>query len=803
MKRTLLVGTLSLFSLAAAVLVGVWIWLAVTVDTEADARLFEASRGSRTTRLYYNAARGEAVYMAKEWESERLHGAEDAVWCTYEDIPKRVTDAFLAAEDHRFFSHNGVDWLRTAKAVLNQIFHFEGRFGGSTVTQQLVKNITGESEQTPKRKLRESYRALAIERKYTKEEILELYLNIVPMGDTRIGIFSGAAHYFDKEPSELSLTEAAALAALINAPARYDPREHPEENRARRTVVLEEMRQYGMISDAEYREAVSAPLVTVPDREAAHGQVLSWYTETVIDDVLSDLTERCGYSSAAAKRLLYSGGLEIYTLVDLEVQRIMEGAFSSFSVQDGVGFAGAVIDPKTGDILGIVGAAGEKKANRLMNYATTPLPPGSAIKPLSVYAPALDAGLIDSATVFDDVPLSFLGEEMRPWPSNSPNSYSGLCDLGTAIAASKNTVAVKTLRLLGKENSYGILSRSLGFSHLVRTAVGENGARLTDVAEAPLALGQLSYGVTVRELTSAYTTLAGDGQYREGRTYLAVYDKNGNLILKNEQKAHRVFAETTASIMTKQLERVISEGTAKGVRLPGGIPVAGKTGTTTEGRDKWFLGYSPYYLCGIWCGSKTETVSVAGKPQLAIFNAVMGELHRHIANEGNAITSFPLAEGVYECRFCRDGGGLMTVDCMHDPRGPRTTVGWFTAANIPRHACSVHVGVLCGEDGGVVMPSADSPFSGEGSVGLRRFGLLSIKDRSFPREVIIEDAQYVYRTLGNTPVCLENDLPFFSYAIPENTYVGRSKTKEGKQFNSAYRPPEEQDPFFSYSEFFG
>ena len=553
-----------------------------------------------------------------------------------------------------------------------------------------------------------------------------------------------------------------------------------------------------MISEEQCAVALGETLC--PNRELRHHskRVLSWYTESVIDDVLSDLCTRKGYSRAAALRLLFGGGLEIYTLADPAVQAAMEEGFSSVSLQEGVQYAGVVADPRTGDILGIVGGAGEKRGNRLLNYTAVPLAPGSALKPLSVYAPAMEAGIIDSSTVFDDVPLEFLGEEQRAWPKNSPGVYDGLCDLGTAIATSKNTAAVRTLRLLGKENSYATLTHTLGFSHLVRKAEGEGGRRLSDLDEAPLALGQLTYGVTVRELTAAYTALSGDGTFRPGRTYLAVYDKEGHLLLSNESEAKRAFSPQTACIMTKQLERVVNGGTANGVRLPGGIPVAGKTGTTTAGRDKWFVGYSPYYLCGIWCGSTRETVSVAGKPQLAVFNRVMGDIHQRIAASGEAIREFPLVSGVFECRFCRDGGGLMTVDCLQDPRGDRGTVGWFTAATLPRHSCSCHVGVLCGRDGGV-LPGGVIGHEGE---ALYRTGLIRVTDRSFPVEVAIRDAQYVYRPLGDAAPSEDGDAPFFNSILPPGVFVGRSPTKDGRQFNALYRRREE-DPFSFYRPLLG
>ena len=800
--RFLKISALLALLLMVVLVGGTVTWLSLTVDIGEDVRLFEAAQGSRTTRLYYNIDRKGAVYVPVEWESERIFGSESAIWCPYDDIPDTVKNAFLAVEDHRYFEHDGVDWLRTFKAAANQLLAFDGRFGGSTVTQQLIKNITGDDEQTVARKLREMYRALMLERKFDKREILELYLNIVPMGENCIGVAAGAERYFGKAPHELSAAEAAALAAIINAPAKYDPLDHPDNNRARRQVILREMHRYGMLTDEEYRGAIGEELSVHEHGVADAGTVRSWYTETLIDDVLSDLVERAGYSRAAALRLLYGGGLEIYTLADPAVQAALDAAFSSVSLQSGIQYAGVVVDPESGDVLGIVGSAGVKKGNRLLNYATAPAAPGSAIKPLSVYAPAIDAGLIHSASVFDDVPLEFLGAELRAWPKNSPSVYQGLCDLGTAIATSKNTAAISALRLLGTKRSYETLSEGLEFSSLVADARDASGNILTDIAEAPLALGQMSYGVSLRELTQAYTTLAGDGTYKGGRTYLAVYDNKGNALLTNESKTHRVFKSTTASIMTKQLEGVVKNGTAHGVRLPNDIPVAGKTGTTTAGRDKWFVGYSPYYLCGIWCGSTGRTVAVAGKPQLAVFNEVMGRLHRDV---DATKSEFSLAAGVYECRFCRDGGGLVTTDCLLDPRGDRSTVGWFTADTLPTSPCACHIGVICGEGGGVIAETDGTPLCAEPEDTGHRVGLLRINDRSFPIQVKILDAQYVYRPLGDAMPGVRSDTPYFINALPKGRYAGISPTADGVQYNAAYlgrREDDGADPFDFWKYFF-
>ncbi len=782
---------------------GVAIWLSQTTDIESDVALFESFRGSRTTRFYYDISKADAIYTPKEWESERLHGGENAIWCPLSEMPSHLQGAFVAIEDKRFFEHDGVDWLRTGKAFFNYILRFDDRFGGSGITQQLIKNISGESEPTPKRKLKEIFRAVMLEKRYSKNEILEMYLNIVPMGEGCAGVGAAAERYFDKKPHELSVAESATLAAIINAPGRYNPLKNPENNKERRDLILQKMYEGELIDREEYERALAETPIFQKEAKAPAGQIRSWYTETVISDVLRDLVE-AGYSQSMARQLLYNGGLQIYTLVDPFVQEALEESAQSFPLAEGLELSGVVIDPGNGNIVGICGGGGKKEGNRLLNYATINRAPGSALKPLSVYAPAIDRGLISYASVFDDVPLSFTNGE-REWPRNSPTVYDGLCDIKTAVAKSKNTVAVEVLRLVGKENSYALLSRSLGLTGLVRSA---EGGSLTDLGEAPLALGQLTYGVSLRELCTAYTPLSTDGTYKEGRTYLAVYDGKGELLLKNESESHGVFSKQTAAIMTKLLEGVVREGTAKGVSIKGNIPIAGKTGTTSDSHDKWFIGYTPHYICGIWCGAPDKNISVAGKPQLSFFNTVMNKIHAPLIDTDEAKEAFPIPEGVYESRYCKDGGALLCQDCLHDPRGNRASVGWFTAASLPKSPCRRHISVLYDVEGGGVAEEIDGEKLCVGErcerEGLRRVSLLYIPERSFARQVFITDAQYVYRPLNGSAPSADANLPFFANTL-SGRYVGISRTASGRQYNASspgYVPrespfPWEENPFFT------
>jgi len=742
-----------------------------TMDYTSDESLFEMAKGSRTTRLYYNAAAkemGDATasdfvsrlgrlslfdnkkvsvldgYSAAEMDNCEIHGGADSIWCSLDGMPKNLQNAFIAIEDKRFYTHSGVDWQRTLRAVANYFFGFDGRFGGSTVTQQLIKNISSDNELTAARKLREICRALHLESHHTKEEILELYLNIVPLSQGCVGVAAAARTYYGKTVGELTLAEAASIAAVTNSPARYDPYTSPENNRARRDLILGEMYKQGLIDQASYAAALQEIPSLVPlskDEQKPY----NWYAETVISDIIRDLAEQKGLSREAATGLVLHGGLSVYTAMDFSVQSTLENRFSDFArlpaaCQNGMQMAMTVIDPHTGYLLGTVGAVGEKTGNRVLNYATALRAPGSVIKPLSVYAPALEEGLITYATVTDDVPLAFhgTGSAMTAWPKNSPSVYSGLTDLPHAVAHSKNTVAVRIFERLGAERSYAYLANRLGIRSLVRGRYTEDGRKLTDLAPAPLALGQLTDGASLYELTAAYGSLANQGVYCEPRSYVLVLDGRGEVLLENTQNETRVFSEETAYIMTDLLRGVTDFGTASEISLDEQIDLVGKTGTSGEGRDKWFIGYSPYLVCGIWCGypdGKTP-VPTEKKTHLAVWEDVMRVLHSSVLSKGEAITSFTLPRGLVRASYCRDSGYIPCAACRLDPRGNRIATGLFLRGSEPQSLCSCHVLTEYNRKSGGIA-CKDCP-----EEELESVGLLDITTRDFPMQIYVTDAQY-------------------------------------------------------------
>ncbi len=805
-------------------------------DYEGDELLFEMAKGSRTTRLFYDASRsgetrehdiagslfdtGASIperskvkglgvgYLPRELEGERLQNGETRIFCSYEEIPDDLKNAFVAIEDHRFFTHNGVDWIRTARAVANYFLGFDSRFGASTITQQLIKNISSDNELSAERKLREICRALHLETHHSKEEILELYLNIVPLSEGCVGVGAAADVYFGKTPSELSLAECATIAAVTNLPRYYDPVAHEEQNRTRRELILHEMLRFGMINEEEYKIACQESICA---RGASRKEnVYSWYTETVIDDVAGDLCGRYGYTREVAEKMIFGGGLSIYTLQDIAIQGILESYFSDLSnfpdaAKNGLTYAMTVVDPASGDLLGVVGGVGTKRENRILNYATgVKRAPGSALKPLSVYGPALEERLVTWGSVFDDVPVRFSkeGDQYTAWPQNEPSVYSGLTDLADAVAYSKNTVSVRVLERLGVERSYDYLTKRLGFDSLVRSEAGKDGT-VTDLAPAPLALGQLSHGVSVRDMTEAYAAFAAGGVYHKGRSYALVLDANGKTLLENESHATRAFRPAVASIMTKLLAGVTERGTARILTLPATVDAVGKTGTSGAGQDKWFVGYTPYLVAGIWCGysdGKTVVPRNAATSHLRVYDAVMKEMHARYADEGGRLRSFSQDHRLISAVYCRDSGSIPCEICRKDPRGGRSAIGYFERGSEPHALCTTHVpvpydrtrgGVLCGE-------SITRSFGGNSRK--EDVGLIQVEGRDFPMEIYVTDAQYVYRSLPEgMPPSDSRDKPFFVGMIEKGHFVGISPTADGSQFNAGAKaalPEEDLRRFF-------
>ena len=724
-----------------------------------------------------------------EIESVRLHGSENRVWANLGDIPPRVIDAFVSIEDHRFFEHSGVDLKRTVGAALNFIGAEKSSYGGSTITQQLIKNLTGDDSFSVKRKLIEIVRALKLEKSASKNDILEAYLNTVYLSNGVYGVETAAEYFFSKHISDVTLAEAASLAAILKYPYKYDPVRHPENNAARRDVVLARMYELGKISEEEYRAAVSEPLTLNIDKSKASYKTLSWFEETVIDDVARDLGTKYGYDKKTAYDMIYSGGLKIVTTENAKIQSALEKIyenernFPTSGVLTPPQSTAAIVDSHTGALLAIVGARGEKTADRTLNYATRlTRSPGSVIKPLSVYAPALDKGLITWASVFDDVPVAFdeTDDGYTMWPLNNPRVYSGLVNVNHALETSINTVSVKILRLLGAKNSFDFLRR-LGITTLVESRKTRDGKSVGDIGDAPLALGAVTDGCTLYQLCGAYTVLSNGGEYKKIHSYTKVYDRNGNILLENAGNGERLISEESADIMTRMLENVVSHGTAKGMNISKTVAVAGKTGTSGADRDRWFIGYTPDFICGVWYGyvDNREIGHYTKNPACTVYDKVMGEIYS-IYPELKT-NKFKTSENVVPCLYFRDSGKKPCDVCALDPRKNRTEIGYFVRGTEPQSECDAHVAVDYDAEHGGVVCGLHSAFE-----NTKKVALVKNYSRSFPCPVTITDAEYTYRFLSPLDAPSGSDgEAFFESQQKDGEYYGTSG--KAQAFNRASR----------------
>ena len=638
-----------------------------------------------------------------EWkELQKLFGTENRKLVELESLPDYVWQAVVSIEDERFFKHHGVDWPRTAKATLTVVFTGDSSFGGSTLTQQLIKNITNDKQDTIKRKVTEIFRALELEKHYEKMEILEEYLNTVYFGSSSYGIGAAAETYFGKEAADLTLAEAACIVGITNNPSMYNPLNENdwsrEANQRRQRTILDKMVQRHYISKEEAEAAKAETLHFIQDDRPDGGEdgekdaiVYSYFVDQVISDVIAGLQEQYGYSYQTAQSLLFNGGYTIYSTCRLPIQEAAEEVFEDLNnipyVSNETGkqmqAAMTVIDPYTGDVVALVGGVGEKVISRGQNLATVRRPCGSSIKPISTYAPALEQGIITLGSVRDDAPVRELNG--KPWPKNYDNTYSGLCTMQKALQESLNTVAVRVNEELTPEASFLFMREKLGFTTLVDD----------DINSASLALGGLTRGVTTEQMAAAYAAFVNSGIYTTPRTYTLVEDRKGSPVLENDSESWVAMSENTAYCMDKLLQGVVNHGNAGGAKLSG-MPVAGKTGTTTDNYDRYFVGCTPYYVGAVWCGYEyNESIRTGGtNPAVSLWKKVMAKVH-----DGLSSKEFPAAASdMVTLEFCLDSGCLATDACRADVRGCRTQTVSVPKEYAPSTYCSIHgSGAYCTE----------------------------------------------------------------------------------------------------------
>ena len=655
-----------------------------------------------STIYYTDPSTGEAK------ELRTLHGEENRVKVDYEEIPEDLVNALVAIEDQRFWKHQGVDWRRTGGAFLNMFLGMKDTYGGSTITQQLIKNMTQNDDVTVKRKILEIFRALEFERNYSKEEILEMYLNYIYLGESCYGVGTASLTYFGKPVSELSLAQCASLIGITNNPSRYDPYISDytlEQNKLRQEIILNEMLEQGYITQAEHDAAVAEELVFVGRGQGTTSTtVYSYFEDQLIKDVIADLKAEYDLSDQMASQWVYNGGLSIYCTQNPDIQAKVDAVYEDLSNFNATSSTGAqlqsaitVIDNATGNVVAVAGGVGEKTGSLTLNRALSQRQPGSAIKPLAVYAPALDLGVITPATVIDDSPYSFDGDGGSPWPVNSYGYYRGLTNVYNGLQDSINTLAVKVLaNYTSPQVAYDFLVNNLGFStdHLV-VQEERNGTVFSDIGLAQLALGGLTDGVTTLEMASAYSAFPRGGLYIEPRTYTKVERVDPDtgavtVLLDNQAESHAAMKDSTAWYINTMLQNVVRNGTGTSARFEG-MTIAGKTGTTTSRKDLYFVGYSAYYTAAVWSGfDQPERMSSGLQQQSAVtWKKVMSAIH-----EGLEDKSFPTpSAGTVTVPICADSGLQATEACKHDARtgeGGRIINMTFVKGDEPTTFCEVH-----------------------------------------------------------------------------------------------------------------
>lgn len=635
--------------------------------------------------VYYTDAEGKPV------EFERLYDSQNRVWADISIIPKYMQDALVSIEDERFEKHNGIDIPRSAKAAFTYLFKGSSSFGGSTITQQLVKNMTGDKKVNPSRKIREMYRALILEKKLSKEQILELYLNTIFLSNNCNGVQAAANKYFGKDVSELTLAQCASIAGITQYPTLYDPLSNPEKNIEKQRIVLKKMLELKKITQEEYDNALNEKLVFLDKSSGNTSSKQSYFTDQLINDVLDDLQTKKGYSKAIAEKMIYTGGLKIYATVDPSVQNAMDEVyqnknnFPKANSNPEPQSAMVVLDPYAGAIRGIVGGIGEKSGDRVLNRASQSLrQPGSCMKPIGVYAPSIELGLVSPGSVVVDEPIDINGWK----PINYYNGFRGSVTVRDAVAHSMNIPAVKVLQRLTVDYSFNFLKKNLGITSLVESEKRSDGKTYTDKNLSSLALGGLTDGISLTELAAAYTPFVNSGLYSKPHTYTKVLDSNDNIILENKVKTTVAMSEQTAYLTNSMLQTVVKRGTAPGAKLASGMPSAGKTGTTDEDKDRWYAGFTPYYVGVVWYGyDKPQPLSFLNyHPCVPIWKKVMDKIH----NSTTPVTDFKKPQsGITEVKICLSSGKLATELCVQDPDA-NVINEIYKSSMAPKDYCTVH-----------------------------------------------------------------------------------------------------------------
>jgi penicillin-binding protein 1A len=748
------------------------------IDSAPDISTIDVSPTGYATKVYDN--------QGNEIQSLVASGS-NRVSVDIEDIPLNLQHAFVVLEDVRFYEHNGIDMRGIFRAVSEAVKSRKLTQGASTITQQLLKNnvFNAYNESTSekiKRKIQEQYLAIKLETTMSKEKILENYLNTINLGNGYLGVQAAANGYFDKDVSELTISECAVIASITQNPTGYNPINHPEDNQRRQQTCIQNLKDEGYITQAEYDEAMADDVYSrIQDLHAENeSSTYSYFVDELIEQLSNDLQTQKGYTETQALNLIYKGGLSVYSTQDSNMQAIADSVINdpdnwpstsyisisyyltvedaegkkhnyshlslqkyfqttggranfsltfdsedeaqmyvdqyreailsegntlvgenlSFTMQPQVSFS--LMDQHTGEVKVIVGGRGDKTGNRTMNRATsTARQPGSSIKPLAVYGPALDVGAVTLGSGIDDAPYYYQGDEAQ-LVTNYEKNYLGIINLRTALKRSRNVPAVKLLTMITPQVGFTYLQK-FGFSTLVSPSEAINGVH--DVVQS-LALGGMSKGVTNIDITAAYAAIANSGTYTKPIYYTQVYDQNGVLMLDNSTpETHQVLKKTTAWLLTNAMEDVVKSGTGTKAAIAN-QPVAGKTGTTNADGDIWFCGFTPYYSASIWIGFDDNTTMKTSLYQhCSIWSQIMTQIHAGLQTK-----SFEMPSGIVEAQVCSLSGKLPVEGlCDADPRGSQVVTEYFAEGTVPTESCDLHTLVkVCNVSGMLASPLCTS-----------------------------------------------------------------------------------------------
>lgn len=639
------------------------------------------------------------IYDKDENVIATISGDEKRKIVALEEIPEDLKDAFISIEDETFYKHHGINLKRTIGATVTYILHRgSANYGGSTITQQLIKNLLNDKDNSGlagvQRKIREMSRAYQVENLLSKDQILELYLNLIFMGGDVYGVELGSEYYFNKSVQELDLAECAFLAGINHSPNNYNPfeegKDRTEAIKNRTKTVLAKMKELNKIEDEEYNNAINKvdEGFTFEKGNTSSANTMSYLARAALNQVIEQYAEEKEISKESATTMISGGGYKIYSTQDSNIQSIMEEVYkdddyiiSANGVQ--VQSAMTIIDHKTGKVVGMMGGLGEGVNSVGLNRATqSTRQPGSSIKPIASIAPGLESGIIKASTVYDDSPTSF--GNYRP---RNAGSYLGLITVRKAIEVSSNVVEVKMMSEIGSANSIEFMRNKMGITSLV--TANENPDRNDE--NLSLVLGGITNGITPLEMAGAYAAIANDGMYITPTMYTKMEDSSGRLILEPTQNKVRAMSEQNAYIEKTILTGPVtgSGGTAGNCYISG-FDVAAKTGTTDDNTDRWLCGFTDYYTAATWYGYDDPQVirSYGYNPASRLWIAIMRKIHSGL--EG---ARFKQPDGITTASICMDSGKVATESCT------RVYTEYFVKGTIPDE-CDGHETVkICTDTG--------------------------------------------------------------------------------------------------------